>query len=63
MIERTSGQYEDQPGCLTPWPEMGEAMRVWSLAGKPTVKKHHIYFLLEPTADTTLPVLDETSDK
>ena len=30
-------------GCLTPWPEMGEAMRVYDAAtGKPTVKPHNI---------------------
>lgn len=51
----------NENNCFTPWPDMGQAMRVYSSDGpSPTVANHHVlvlYFLNMET-DPVIPIQD-----
>lgn len=51
----------NENNCYTPWPDMGQAMRVYSSDGpSPTVAQHHVIvlYLLNMGNDAVIPIQD-----
>lgn len=51
----------NENNCYTPWPDMGQAMRVYSSDGpSPTVAQHHVIvlYLLNMGDDAVIPIQD-----